>query len=57
MRRDVGELLARSEDSIAEGACFRAVPDLNTKEGLRPEVGRGKLLGAAPSLTRYATSR
>jgi hypothetical protein len=47
MRRDVGELLARSEDSIAAWACFRAVPDLNRKGVLRPEAGRGDLRGAA----------
>ena len=43
-----GEPLARFQDSVAGGGCVPAVPDLNRREGLRPEAGRGQAFWAQP---------
>jgi hypothetical protein len=39
MQRDIGELLANSEDSVAARACFPAVPDLNRRMGCAQKRG------------------
>jgi hypothetical protein len=39
MHRDIGGLLANSEDSVAARACFPAVPDLNRRMGCAQKRG------------------
>ena len=36
------------QDSVARWGCVPAVPDLNRREGLRPEAGRGQAFWAQP---------